>query len=158
MDTGEVFHTGRGDALEQVAQGGYGCPMPGGIRAQAGCGSGQPVPVRHHALCEKLPPCPIAMHPGEEAFPLLFIRSDQALEGEKMFSLGENSGIGGDDLFFSGEAWYFVGVFFFFFVIFRGETLYSGGESRHFVERSGVLWEKMSSSLCGRESSVWRRR
>ena len=48
--------------------------------------------------------------------------------------------------------------FFFFFVIFRGETLYSGGESRHFVERSGVLWEKMSSSLCGRESSVWRRR
>ena len=47
---------------------------------------------------------------------------------------------------------------FFFFVIFRGETLYSGGESRHFVERSGVLWEKMSSSLCGRESSVWRRR
>ena len=48
--------------------------------------------------------------------------------------------------------------FFFFFVIFRGETLYSGGESRRFVERSGVLWEKMSSSLCGRESSVWRRR
>ena len=48
--------------------------------------------------------------------------------------------------------------YFFFFVIFRGETLYSGGESRHFVERSGVLWEKMSSSLCGRESSVWRRR
>ena len=31
----------------------------------------------------------------EEAFPLLFIRSDQALEGEKMFSLGENSGIRG---------------------------------------------------------------
>ena len=56
---------------------------------------GHPVPVRHHALCEKLPPCPIAMHPGEEAFPLLFIRSDQALEGEKMFSLGENSGIRG---------------------------------------------------------------
>ena len=48
-------------------------------------------------------------------------------------------------------------IFFFFFVIFRGETLYSGGESRRFVERSGVLWEKMSS-LCGRESSVWRRR
>ena len=54
-----------------------------------------------------------------------------------------------------GILWEF---FFFFFVIFRGETLYSGGESRHFVERSGVLWEKMSSSLCGRESSVWRRR
>ncbi len=54
-----------------------------------------------------------------------------------------------------GILWEF---FFFFFVIFRGETLYSGGESRRFVERSGVLWEKMSSSLCGRESSVWRRR
>ena len=52
----------------------------------------------------------------------------------------------------------FCGSIFFFFVIFRGETLYSGGESRRFVERSGVLWEKMSSSLCGRESSVWRRR
>ena len=48
--------------------------------------------------------------------------------------------------------------FFFFFFIFRGRTFYFGGESRHFVERSGVLWEKMSSSLCGRESSVWRRR
>ena len=31
-----------GDALEQVAQGGCGCPMPGGIQGQAGCGSGQP--------------------------------------------------------------------------------------------------------------------
>jgi len=27
---------------EQVAQGGCGCPIPGGIRGQAGCGSGQP--------------------------------------------------------------------------------------------------------------------
>jgi len=29
-------------ALEQVAQGGCGCPIPGGIQGQAGCGSGQP--------------------------------------------------------------------------------------------------------------------
>jgi len=28
--------------LEQVAQGGCGCPLPGGIQGQAGCGSGQP--------------------------------------------------------------------------------------------------------------------
>ena len=30
-----------GDTLEQVAQGGCGCPVPGGIQGQAGCGSGQ---------------------------------------------------------------------------------------------------------------------
>ena len=30
-----------GDALEQVDQGGCGCPIPGGIQGQAGCGSGQ---------------------------------------------------------------------------------------------------------------------
>ena len=28
--------------LKQVAQGGCGCPIPGGIQGQAGCGSGQP--------------------------------------------------------------------------------------------------------------------
>ena len=28
--------------LEQVAQGGCGCPIPAGIQGQAGCGSGQP--------------------------------------------------------------------------------------------------------------------
>ena len=38
----EVFHTEGGDALEQVAQGGCGCPIPWGIQGQAGCGSGQP--------------------------------------------------------------------------------------------------------------------
>ena len=38
----EVFHTEGGDALEQVAQVGCGCPIPGGIQGQAGCGSGQP--------------------------------------------------------------------------------------------------------------------
>jgi len=31
-----------GDMLEQVAQGGCGCPIPGGIQGQGGCGSGQP--------------------------------------------------------------------------------------------------------------------
>ena len=31
-----------GDALEQVAQGGCGCPIPGGSQGQVGCGSGQP--------------------------------------------------------------------------------------------------------------------
>ena len=38
----EILHTEGGDALEQVAQGGCGCPIPGGIQGQAGCGSGQP--------------------------------------------------------------------------------------------------------------------
>ena len=37
----KFFHTEGGDALEQVAQGGCGCPIPGGIQGQAGCGSGQ---------------------------------------------------------------------------------------------------------------------
>ena len=36
------FFTEGGDTLEQVAQGGCGCPIPGGIQGQAGCGSGQP--------------------------------------------------------------------------------------------------------------------
>ena len=31
-----------GNSLEQVAQGGCGFPVPGGIQGQAGCGSGQP--------------------------------------------------------------------------------------------------------------------
>ena len=38
----KVFHTKGGDTLEQVAHGGCGCPIPGGIEGQAGCGSGQP--------------------------------------------------------------------------------------------------------------------
>jgi len=37
-----IFHPDGGDTLEQVAQGGCGCPIPGGIQGQAGCGSGQP--------------------------------------------------------------------------------------------------------------------
>ena len=36
----KFFHTEGGDTLEQVAQGGCGCPIPGGIQGQAGCGSG----------------------------------------------------------------------------------------------------------------------
>ena len=38
----KFFHTEGGDTLEQVAQGGCGCPIPGGIQGQDGCGSGQP--------------------------------------------------------------------------------------------------------------------
>ena len=38
----KFFHTEGGDALEQVAQGGCGCLIPGSIQGQAGCGSGQP--------------------------------------------------------------------------------------------------------------------
>ena len=40
-----IFHqcvTEGGDTLEWVAQGGCGCPIPGGIQGQAGYGSGQP--------------------------------------------------------------------------------------------------------------------
>ena len=37
-----LFHSEGGDTLEQVAQGGCGCPIPGGIQGQAGCGSRQP--------------------------------------------------------------------------------------------------------------------
>ena len=55
----------------------------------------QPVPVSHHALRENLPRCHKAMQPGVVSFPLLFLRSDPALEGKKMFSLGGNSGIRG---------------------------------------------------------------
>ena len=43
LDIRRKFFTQEGgDALEQVAQGGCGCPIPGGIQGQAGCGSGQP--------------------------------------------------------------------------------------------------------------------
>ena len=38
----KFFHTEGSDTLEQVAQGGCRCPIPGGIQGQAGCGSGQP--------------------------------------------------------------------------------------------------------------------
>ena len=42
LDNRKKFFTEGGDALEQVAQGGCGCPIPAGIQGQAGCGSGQP--------------------------------------------------------------------------------------------------------------------
>ena len=42
LEDHEVFHPEGGDALEQVAQGGCGCSIAGGIQSQAGCGSGQP--------------------------------------------------------------------------------------------------------------------
>ena len=42
LDIRSRFFTQGGDALEQVAQGGCGHPIPGGIQGQAGCGSGQP--------------------------------------------------------------------------------------------------------------------
>ena len=44
LDIRRKFFTQRegGDTLEQVVQGGCGCPIPGGIQGQAGCGSGQP--------------------------------------------------------------------------------------------------------------------
>ena len=42
LDIRRKFFTQGGEALEQVAQGGCGCPIPGGIQGQAGCGSGQP--------------------------------------------------------------------------------------------------------------------
>ena len=35
-------HAEGGDTLEQVARGGCGCSIPGGIQGEAGCGSGQP--------------------------------------------------------------------------------------------------------------------
>jgi len=40
--TTRAFHSEGGDALEQVAQGGCGCPISGCIQGQAGCGSGPP--------------------------------------------------------------------------------------------------------------------
>ena len=42
LDIRKFLHKESGDTLEQVAQGGCGCPTPGGIRGQAGCISGQP--------------------------------------------------------------------------------------------------------------------
>ena len=39
LDIRREFFTQSGDALEQVAQGGCGCPIPGDIQNQAGWGS-----------------------------------------------------------------------------------------------------------------------
>ena len=40
LDIRWKFFTEGGDALEQIAQGGCGYPIPGGIQGQVGCGSG----------------------------------------------------------------------------------------------------------------------
>jgi len=37
-----MLYCAGGETVEQVAQEGCGCPIPGGIQGQAGCGSGQP--------------------------------------------------------------------------------------------------------------------
>ena len=42
LNNRKKFFTEGGDALEQVAQGGCGCPIPGSLQGQAGCGCGQP--------------------------------------------------------------------------------------------------------------------
>jgi len=42
LDIRRKLITQSDDALEQVAQGGCGCPIPGGIQGRAGCSSGQP--------------------------------------------------------------------------------------------------------------------
>ena len=42
LDIRRKFSLRGGDALEQVAQGGCGCPISRCIQGQAGCGSGQP--------------------------------------------------------------------------------------------------------------------
>ena len=42
LDIRKKFFTQRVVSLEQVAQGGCGCPIPEGIQGQAGCGSAQP--------------------------------------------------------------------------------------------------------------------
>ena len=51
LDTRRNFFTEGDDTLEQVAQGGCGCPIPGGIHGQAGCGSGQPGLVAGDPAC-----------------------------------------------------------------------------------------------------------
>jgi len=58
----EVLHSERGDALEQVVQGGCGCPIPGGIQGQTGCDSGQPGLVVRDPHCDR----------GIEIFEVLF--------------------------------------------------------------------------------------
>ena len=40
--SGEVFHREDGEVLEQAAQRGCGCPVPGGVQGQVGWDPGQP--------------------------------------------------------------------------------------------------------------------
>jgi len=53
LDIRRKFFTEGGDTLEQVAQGGFGCPIPGGIQGQAGCGSEQPGLVVGDPACSR---------------------------------------------------------------------------------------------------------
>ena len=39
---GEIVDQESGEVLEQAAQRGYGCPIPGGVQGQVGWGPGQP--------------------------------------------------------------------------------------------------------------------
>ena len=69
----EILHSEGGEALEDVAQRGCGCSIPGGVQDQVTQGpiqsdlehlqrwgihsfSGKPVPVPHHPLSEEFPP------------------------------------------------------------------------------------------------------
>ena len=42
MDVRGKFFTESGEVLEQAAQRGCGCPVPGGVQGQVGWGPGQP--------------------------------------------------------------------------------------------------------------------
>ena len=42
MDIRGMFFTESGEVLEQAAQRGCGCPVPGGVQGQVGWGPGQP--------------------------------------------------------------------------------------------------------------------
>jgi len=42
LDIREVLYRGSGEVLEQAAQRGCGCPIPGGVQGQVGWGPGQP--------------------------------------------------------------------------------------------------------------------
>ena len=42
MDIREVLYCESGEVLEQAAQRGCGCPIPGGVQGQVGWGPGQP--------------------------------------------------------------------------------------------------------------------
>ena len=44
---GEILHRESGEVLEQAAQRGCGCPVPGDVQGQVGWGPGQPGLVLH---------------------------------------------------------------------------------------------------------------
>jgi len=68
-----LLHSEVGEALEQVAQGGCGCPIPGGIQSWAGCGSGQPGqvvgdPAHGRAVETRYHCCPFQPRPFYDFF------------------------------------------------------------------------------------------